>query len=41
MGGDPANAEAAQKAFYRRAKFNGAARSGSYAPEMEREAATV
>jgi fructose-bisphosphate aldolase class I len=39
--GDPANAEAAQKAFYRRAKFNGAARSGSYAPEMEREAAAV
>jgi fructose-bisphosphate aldolase class I len=39
--GDPANVEAAQKAFYRRAKFNSAARSGSYAPEMEREAATV
>src|SRR5919205_497580 len=37
--GDPANVDAAQKAFYRRAKFNGAARSGSYAPEMEREAA--
>jgi len=33
-----ADVEAAQKAFYRRAKFNGAARSGSYAPEMEREA---
>jgi fructose-bisphosphate aldolase class I len=33
--GDPANVEAAQKAFYRRAKFNSAARSGSYAPEME------
>ena len=33
--GDPAKAEDAQKAFYRRAKFNGAARSGSYAPEME------
>ena len=27
--------EAAQQAFYRRAKFNGAARSGAYAPEME------
>ena len=27
--------EAAQQAFYRRAKFNGAARTGSYAPEME------
>jgi fructose-bisphosphate aldolase, class I len=39
--GDPANVEAAQKAFYRRAKFNGAARSGSYAPEMEREAAVA
>jgi fructose-bisphosphate aldolase class I len=29
------NVEAAQQAFYRRAKFNGAARSGTYAPEME------
>jgi fructose-bisphosphate aldolase class I len=27
--------EAAQQAFYRRAKFNSAARSGAYAPEME------
>ena len=35
--GDPANVEAAQKAFYRRAKFNGAARTGSYVPEWERE----
>jgi fructose-bisphosphate aldolase, class I len=34
-GGDPARVEEAQKAFYRRAKFNGAARTGSYAPEME------
>ncbi|HXZ57149.1 MAG TPA: class I fructose-bisphosphate aldolase [Gaiellaceae bacterium] len=34
-GGDPANVEEAQKAFYRRAKFNSAARTGSYAPEME------
>ncbi len=33
--GDDGNVEAAQKAFYRRAKFNGAARSGSYAPEWE------
>src|SRR5512133_3173505 len=33
--GDPAKADDAQKSFYRRAKFNGAARSGSYAPEME------
>ena len=38
-GGDPAKAEEAQKAFYRRAKFNGAARTGSYAPEMETAAA--
>jgi fructose-bisphosphate aldolase class I len=36
-GGDPAHAEAAQQAYYRRAKFNGAARTGSYAPEWERE----
>jgi fructose-bisphosphate aldolase class I len=35
--GDPANVEAAQQAFYRRAKFNSAARSGSYAPEWEKE----
>jgi fructose-bisphosphate aldolase class I len=34
-GGEAANVEDAQKAFYRRAKFNGAARTGSYAPEME------
>jgi fructose-bisphosphate aldolase, class I len=40
-GGDPANAEAAQRAYYHRAKMNGAARSGVYAPEMEREAAGV
>jgi fructose-bisphosphate aldolase, class I len=33
--GEASNLEAAQKAFYRRAKFNGAARSGSYAPEWE------
>jgi fructose-bisphosphate aldolase class I len=39
--GDRANVEAAQKAFYRRAKFNSAARAGSYAPEMEREVAAV
>jgi fructose-bisphosphate aldolase class I len=38
-GGDPARAEEAQRAFYRRAKFNGAARTGSYAPEMETAAA--
>jgi fructose-bisphosphate aldolase class I len=36
--GKPENVEAAQRAFYHRAKLNGAARSGMYAPEMEREA---
>jgi fructose-bisphosphate aldolase class I len=35
--GDQANVEAAQQAYYRRAKFNGAARTGSYAPEWEKE----
>ena len=40
-GGDPANAEAAQQAFYRRAKFNGAARTGSYAPEWEKQEVAV
>jgi fructose-bisphosphate aldolase class I len=33
--GEAANVEEAQKAFYRRAKFNGAARFGHYAPEWE------
>jgi fructose-bisphosphate aldolase class I len=33
--GKAENVPEAQKAFYRRAKFNSAARSGSYAPEME------
>jgi fructose-bisphosphate aldolase, class I len=33
--GEEASVEAAQQAFYRRAKFNSAARSGSYAPEWE------
>lgn len=37
--GDDANVEAAQKAFYHRAKMNSAARSGSYSEEMEKEAA--
>jgi fructose-bisphosphate aldolase, class I len=40
-GGKPENVEAAQQAYYHRAKMNGAARTGMYAPEMEREAATV
>jgi fructose-bisphosphate aldolase, class I len=35
--GEAANVEAAQKAFYRRAKFNGAAVQGAYAPEWEKE----
>ena len=34
-GGDTSKVEDAQKAYYRRAKFNGAARSGSYAPDWE------
>jgi len=40
-GGKPENVEAAQRAYYHRAKMNGAARTGVYAPEMEREAAAV
>ena len=39
--GKPENVEAAQRAYYHRAKMNGAARTGMYAPEMEREAAAV
>src|SRR5215203_2186230 len=38
-GGDSANVESAQQAYYRRAKFNGAARTGSYAPDWEKEEA--
>ena len=34
-GVDTSKVEDAQRAFYRRAKFNGAARSGEYAPEWE------
>jgi fructose-bisphosphate aldolase, class I len=40
-GGKPENREAAQRAFYHRAKMNSAARTGAYAPEMEREAVTA
>jgi len=40
-GGKPEHVEAAQRAYYHRAKMNGAARTGVYAPEMEREAAAV
>jgi fructose-bisphosphate aldolase, class I len=39
--GKPENREAAQRAFYHRAKMNSAARTGAYAPEMEREAVTA
>src|ERR671925_350600 len=37
-GGNEENVEAAQRAYYHRAKMNSAARSGLYAPEMEKEA---
>jgi fructose-bisphosphate aldolase, class I len=37
-GGDAENVEAAQKAFYHRAKMNSAARSGSYSEDMEQAA---
>jgi fructose-bisphosphate aldolase class I len=40
-GGSPESVEAGQRAFYHRAKMNGAARTGMYAPEMEREAVTA
>jgi fructose-bisphosphate aldolase, class I len=40
-GGKPENVPAAQHAYYHRAKMNGAARTGMYAPEMEREAVAV
>jgi fructose-bisphosphate aldolase, class I len=39
--GEAENVEAGQKAFARRAKFNSAARSGSYAPEWEKQEVTV
>ena len=39
--GKPENVEAGQRAYYHRAKMNSAARSGLYAPEMEREAITA
>jgi fructose-bisphosphate aldolase class I len=39
--GKPENVEAGQRAYYHRAKLNSAARTGMYAPEMEREAVTV
>jgi fructose-bisphosphate aldolase, class I len=39
--GKPENVETAQRAYYHRAKMNSAARTGMYAPEMEREAVTA
>ena len=38
-GGDAANAEAAQAAYLHRARMNGLARSGDYAPELEKAVA--
>ena len=38
-GGSPDNLEAGQQAYLHRARLNGAARSGSYSPEMEELAA--
>jgi fructose-bisphosphate aldolase class I len=40
-GGKPENVQAAQRAYYHRAKMNSAARTGMYAPDMEREAAVA
>ena len=40
-GGKEEHVEAAQRAYYHRAKMNSAARTGIYAPEMEREAVTA
>ena len=37
-GGKEENVEAGQRAYYHRAKMNAAARTGTYAPEMEQEA---
>jgi fructose-bisphosphate aldolase class I len=39
--GKEENVDAAQHAYYHRAKMNSAARTGMYAPEMEREAVTA
>ena len=39
--GKEENIEAGQRAYYHRAKMNAAARTGTYAPEMEREAVGV
>jgi fructose-bisphosphate aldolase class I len=37
-GGKEENVAAGQRAYYHRAKMNAAARTGAYAPEMEKEA---
>jgi fructose-bisphosphate aldolase, class I len=37
-GGKPENVQAAQRAYYHRAKMNSAAQTGTYAPDLEREA---
>jgi fructose-bisphosphate aldolase class I len=39
--GNAENVQAAQRAYYHRAKMNGTARTGLYVPDMEREAASV
>lgn len=39
--GDENNVPAAQRAYHHRARMNGAARNGSYTPEMEREPVTA
>jgi fructose-bisphosphate aldolase class I len=36
--GDPSNRDAAQRAFYHRAKMNSVARFGKYSPDLERAA---
>ena len=40
-GGHEENVEAAQRAYYNRAKMNSAAQLGTYAPELEKEAVAV
>ena len=40
-GGKSENVEAGQRAYYHRAKMNSAAQTGTYAPELEREAVSV
>src|ERR687885_407515 len=40
-GGKPEQVAAGQRAYFHRAKMNSAARTGMYAPEMEREAVTA